>query len=40
MSEYDELYADEFFIIDSNKLNEVESEFYGYLIDEGNFYTI
>lgn len=39
MSEYDELYADEFFIIDSNKLNEVESEFYGYLIDEGNFYT-
>lgn len=39
MSEFEELYGDEFFIIDSNDLNSVKTRLYGFLIDEGNFYT-
>ena len=39
MSEFDDLYEDEFFIIDSNKLDDVKSKLYGYLIDGSNFYT-
>lgn len=39
MSEFDELYDDEFFIIDSEKLDYVTSKLYGYLIDGSNFYT-
>lgn len=39
MSEFEDIYGDEFFIIDSNKLNEVETKFYGYVINEGKIYT-
>lgn len=39
MSEFDELYKNQFFIIDSNKLDNVTSKLYGYLIDGSNFYT-
>ncbi len=39
MNEFEELYGDEFFVIDSENLLNVESRLYGYLIDGGNFYT-
>lgn len=39
MSEFDEILSNEFFIIDSNNLENVESKLYGYLIDGSNFYT-
>lgn len=39
MSEFEELFEDKFFIIDSNNLNDVKTELFGYLIDGANFYT-
>lgn len=34
MSEFDEIYGDEFFVIDSDNLDEVNTKFYGYMISE------
>lgn len=39
MDEFEELYGSEFFIIDSNDLESVETKLYGYLIDRDKFYT-
>ena len=39
MSEFERLYDDEFFIIDSNELDGVNTNFYGYAIDNENIIT-
>ena len=39
MSEFEDLFEDKFFVIDSNDLENVETELFGYLIDRENFYT-
>ncbi len=35
MSEFEKYFKDEFFIIDSNNLENVETKLYGFIFDEG-----
>lgn len=38
MKEYDKLYDEEFFIIDSNNLNEIKTKLYGFAIVNENVF--
>lgn len=34
MSEFDDIFGEEFFVIDSNNLNDVESRLYGFMLSD------